>query len=312
MAVCVSGGTGSFGGAMARFLHERGESIRIISRDEAKQEAMQAALPSGPRTTYVIADIRDEAKLVKAFDGCDTVIHAAALKRVPTGERQGDEFVKTNVHGSQSVINAAIACGVKKTFLISSDKAVHPVNLYGKTKSVAESLFTQANTQGASRGCKFGTARGGNVWGSRGSVVEIWRNRKAAGLPLVVTDPDATRFHLPMDQWLEFCWLAINEMHGGEVFIPKCQSWRLGDLAEAFDCEIVQGAIRGGDKTHESLFSDDEASRVVDIGWAYVLEPAPDLREVMRYTPWKGQRAKGAYTSLYAGRIPGDELRRMV
>lgn len=142
-------------------------------------------------------------------------------------------------------------------------------------------------------------------------MVEIWRDRRAKAGAIMVTDPEATRFHLPMDAWLEFCWRAMQKMHGGEIFIPKCKSWRLGDLAEAFDCDIIHGSTRGGDKTHESLFSDDEVSRVVDAGWAYILEPASDLCEVMHYVPRRGKRAAGAYTSLYADRLSVDELRRL-
>ncbi len=317
--VCITGGTGSFGSALARRLwHDVNWKQRILSRDEAKQEVMAHDIPPGQRMTYVIGDIRDWRKCLAAFDGADVVVHAAALKRVPQGERHGDEFVRTNIIGSQNVIYGALGCNVPKTLLISSDKAVAPINLYGKTKAVAESLFVQASGLGAVRGCGFAAVRGGNVWGSRGSVVEIWQQRRLNGEPLLMSDPDTTRFHLPMDEWLTFCLRVIEEMRGGEIFIPKCRAWRLGDLASAFSppkgliTPVTVTGLRAGDKRHEVLVSSEEAPRTVDIGWAYVIQPPEELRGVMKYDSWDGPVLDGAFASDGAERMPVEELEALV
>lgn len=311
--IAITGGTGSFGAAFARFLlAETSAKVRLISRDEHKQLALMQALPPSARLTYILADIRDGAKLAQAFDGADAVVHAAALKVAPMGERHADEFVKTNVYGSQNVIEAALARGVRRTLLISSDKATSAYNAYGKTKATAEALFVQANALGTSRGCRFAAVRGGNVWGSKGSVAEVWRAARAAGRTLLVYGPVATRFHLPMPEWTRFCWRALTGLHGGEIFAPKARAWSLLRLAQAFAGPAGYALCppRDGDKLHEWLYSPEESGRTVDAGWAFVIEPPSDFRAVWNYQPWDGAPVPAGlpFSSETAELLSADEL----
>lgn len=316
--IAVTGGTGSFGRAFVEFLLAQPDppSVRIISRDEHKQESMAARFPPSARLSYILADVRDGGRMRSALRGCDLLVHAAALKLVPAGERHTDEFVKINIIGTTKIISAALECGVLRSLLISSDKAVSAYNAYGKSKAVAETLFTHANQLGAGRGLRFASVRGGNVWGSRGSVAIRWRLAAVEGGPLEVTDAETTRFHLPMGEWTTFCWRALNAMGGGEVFAPKLRAWRLGDLAEA--CAQTYGltvsviGAREGDKRREALVSPEEAAQAVDVGWAYVIEPAESLRAVWNYAPQAGEKLAGAVTSSDAPRMGMDELRGLV
>src|SRR3990167_11490666 len=214
--VLITGGTGSFGRAFARFLLDTTTArVRLFSRDEHKQADLARTLPSGPRVTYIIGDVRDRDRLAIAAEGCTAIVHAAALKRVDSGERQADEFVKTNIAGTQNVIWAALACRVSHSLLISSDKCCNPINQYGRTKGIAEGLFVQANSLGVSRGCRFATVRGGNVWASRGSVAQIWHQARdeSRPIPFHSDGQTVTRFHLEMLVWCAFGWRAITEMH---------------------------------------------------------------------------------------------------
>lgn len=283
--VLITGGTGSFGAAFTEFLLSLpgGPRVRIYSRDEHKQEDLQRKFGQDDRLTFIIGDVRDERRIRRAMRGADAVVHAAALKTVPAGERHADEFALTNITGTVHVKNAAVEAGVKRGLFISSDKAVQAINLYGKTKAVAEDVWIQGNQLSGSR---FAVVRGGNVWGSRGSVVEVWRGLIQQHKALPVNDPDTTRFHLPMDEWVRFCWHALTEMHGGEIFTPKLRAWRLGDLAAAFDGYSVTHGSRNGDKQAEYLIAPMEHKRAVNIGWAYVVEPSGDLQAVWHYMPW--------------------------
>lgn len=320
--ICITGGTGSFGSAFSRYLFDTTNAkLRILSRDEHKQERMAANLPPGPRVTYIIGDVRDSDRLHRAFDGASVIVHAAALKTVPTGERHVSEFKMTNIDGTENVVNAAIDCGVGRSLFISSDKACQPINEYGKCKAVGEGLFIQGNALGVSRGSRFAVVRGGNVWGSNGSVLTKWRDSRAAGLPITVAGPETTRFHLPMGYWIEFCRHAVEGMMGGEIFIPKAGAWRLGDLAEAY-IGVYGGAVlttgpRGGDKLHELLISANESPRALDAGWAFVIEPSLDLREVWNYKPRTGPEVDwlhfgATYSSDTADRLTVDELRALL
>ncbi|OGJ71769.1 hypothetical protein A2198_02615, partial [Candidatus Peribacteria bacterium RIFOXYA1_FULL_56_14] len=271
--VVITGGTGSFGQAFTRFLLANTDAkIRITSRDEAKQEQMQREFPDS-RLTFILCDVRDLRKLANAVDGATIIVHAAALKRVSTGERQADEFTKTNVDGTANVIDAALLAGVPRTMFVSSDKAVQPFNAYGKSKALAESLIVQANIRGANRRVRFAAVRGGNVWGSRGSVIEVWLEQISAKKPITISDPTVTRFHLPMEAWCAFVWRSIVEMRGGEIFIPKLRAWKLGDLVSAFIRAhaneagepypySVIGAL-DGDKLHEMLIAPSEICRTL-------------------------------------------------
>jgi UDP-N-acetylglucosamine 4,6-dehydratase len=299
----------------AHFLSQPGgPKVRVLSRDEDKQEQMMAAHPPGARLSYFLGDVRSLDTLRRAFDGADAVLHAAALKRVGFGERFPDEFTATNVYGSHNVIRAAIDCGVGRTLLVSSDKACSPLNNYGVGKRAAEGLFIQGNSLAAGRGLRFAVVRGGNIWNSRGSVAPKWKAAADAGQPITVNGEHVTRFHLLMGDWLRFNLDALTQMHGGEVFVPKAEAWALGDLARAFGAPVIPCPPRPGDKAAEWLYSGDESYRVVETDWAYVLEPPADFRAIWNYHPWPGRAvALGQpYASDTARRLSAAELRRLV
>lgn len=309
----ISGATGSFGSSLARYLLATTDlKLRLIGRSESRLQLLEFELRS-PRTTFILADIRDKDRLIQAFDGSDYVVHAAALKISPLAVLHTSEFVKTNVSGTINVVNAAIQSGVKKTLFISSDKAVSPagLNAYGKSKAMGESLITEANMR--SPHSRFASVRGGNVWGSRGSVVERWMTSAI----LEVTDPLATRFHLPMKQWMQFCEHTLATFHGGEVFTPKCNAWQLGTLAEAFlqhfpDKIAISSSARDGDKTHEVLIAHNELSNTVDIGWANVVQPGKSIRERWEYEEWTGKPVDKEISSDVVRSLTVDELRSAI
>ena len=310
----IVGGTGSFGSALVRYLLEYTDhKVRILSRDEDKQERMMQVFPSDAKTTYILADVRDRERLITAFYRADIIVHAAALKRVPLGELHAQEFFKTNVLGTYNVIEAAIAnsATVSKVLFISSDKACNPSNGYGKSKAIGEWLITAANLHG--HGVHFASVRGGNIWNSRGSVLEKWLSAN----PILVTDPLDTRFHLSMDYWLEFCLYAVERMHGGEVFIPKCDAWSLGGLASAF-CEVYKDKTvktigpRSGDKTHETLISHYESTNATDLGWAYCVDPPKETSSVWNYPVHVGAKIEGEVSSDKARHMTVDELRTLI
>lgn len=311
--IVITGGTGSFGSAFARFLLARTPArIRILSRDEHKQSALQRELPSSSRLTYILADVREPGRLRQAFDGASSIVHAAALKTVPQGERHADEFARTNIDGSRNVIAAALEARVPNAILISSDKACQPINTYGATKRVAESLFVQANAMGVTRDCRFSVVRGGNVWASNGSVATVWRDMLAAGQQPVVAGAGATRFHLEMPDWTAFVWRALRSMRGGEIFVPVPPAWRLGDLAEAAaPGRWLEIGRRDGDKEHETLVGADEAPRTVTTDWSLVIEPPEALRQVWNYGSWDGAPIRTAFSSDRARRMSMEELRAL-
>jgi len=268
--------------------------------------------PPSPRITYILCDIREGERLTHALHGADVLVHAAALKTVPAGEIHTVEFVKVNVLGTINVIFAAIANRVSKCLLISSDKCVQPINRYGMTKALSEGLFLSANLYGGDT--IFSCARGGNVWASRGSVVRVWLESN----PITVYNPTATRFHLEMQPWLKFCLRAVASMRGAEVFIPKCDAWMLGTLADAFleiyrDRQRVDLSLgRYGDKNHEVLVSPYEASHTVDDEWAYIIEPSSEIQSARSYTPHANSYLTEAVDSSSARRMTVDELRTLI
>ena len=314
--ICITGGTGSFGQAFAHYLlTSTPHHVRVFSRDEHKQEEMWSSCPPGPRLTYIIGDVRDRERLRAAFDGADCVIHAAALKIVRTGEINPDEVMKTNSGGSHNVVEAALDTGVKKTLLISTDKAVSPINDYGVSKAQAERLFISGNVKGVSRACAFSVVRGGNVWGSRGSVSERWYKAALAGEALRLSNAQATRFHMLMAEWTRFCYRVLNEMSGGEIFVPILRAWNLQALADAFyPAKQIQLDKRNGDKLHETLINADEAQRTRNWDWACVIEPPSDIRAVWNYRDGIGDKMLSdvCYSSDNVNRLSVDELRRLI
>lgn len=273
--VLVTGGTGSFGQAFVRRVLRdcAPKKVIVFSRDEWKQSEMQQNF-TDERLRFFLGDIRDLQRLHRAFDGVDIVIHAAALKQVPTLEYNPTEAVQTNIIGSQNVINAAIDRDVAKVVALSTDKAVNPINLYGSTKLCAEKLFVAGNSYSASHKTRFSIVRYGNVVGSRGSVVPLFLEKKRSGtLPL--TDKRMTRFWITLDQSVELVWLALQKMEGGEIFVPKIPSMKVTDLAKAIapECAIKEIGIRPGEKIHEVLITEDEAQRSWDLGECFAIMP---------------------------------------
>lgn len=274
--VLITGGTGSFGRKFVEVLlrEQRPKKLIIFSRDELKQHEMQQefspALCASVR--YFIGDVRDKERLERAFHGVDIVVHAAALKQVPACEYNPFEAILTNVMGAKNIIDAAINCGVKRVLALSTDKAVNPVNLYGATKLCAEKLFVQGNAYSGEVGTRFSCVRYGNVVGSRGSVIPLFRQQREKG-KITVTDPRMTRFWITLEQGVRFVINCIEEMDGGEVFIPKIPSMNIMDLAKAIapGVEVNSIGIRPGEKLHEVLISEDEARNTLELPGKYVI-----------------------------------------
>jgi UDP-N-acetylglucosamine 4,6-dehydratase len=273
-SVLITGGTGSFGTNFVRFLLEHTEAKKIIifSRDELKQHHFSRQF-NDPRLRFFIGDIRDLSRLQRAFAGVDIVVHAAALKQVPALEYNPSEAVKTNIIGSQNVIDAAVDQGVSQVLLISTDKAAYPANLYGSTKLCAEKLFIAANSYGQQT-TKFAVVRYGNVIGSRGSIVETLLSDRGAQV-VQITHNDMTRFWINYEQACHLVTYALTEMQGGEIFIPKIPSMKLDDLFTALvpqaKREVV--GIRPGEKLHEILLTEQEARHALELDKYYVILP---------------------------------------
>ena len=272
----ITGGTGSFGREMIKSLLKTEVSrIAIYSRDELKQLSVRNEMPSDKRLRYFLGDIRDEARLEIALHGVDFVFHAAALKQVDTGEYNPMEFVKTNVLGSQNVINASMKCRVQKVIALSTDKASSPINLYGATKLTADKLFVAANNYSKNFGTSFSVVRYGNVFGSRGSVVPLFLERASRGEPIPVTDRRMTRFWITLEHATNFVLETLNIMGGGELYVPKIPSMKILDLANAIapNSKIIETGIRPGEKLHEEMISTDDSRRTIDLGNRYVVNP---------------------------------------
>lgn len=276
--ILITGGTGSFGKKFTEHVltHEADvQRLVIFSRDELKQHEMRTQGFNDPRLRYFIGDVRDADRLRRAMQGIDTVVHAAALKQVPACEYNPIEAVMTNIMGAKNVIEAALDSGVQKVLAMSTDKATAPVNLYGATKLVAEKLFVQANSYSGFEGARFACVRYGNVVGSRGSVVPLFEQQRLSG-KVTVTDKRMTRFWITLEQGVQFVLSCIEQMHGGEVFIPKIPSMNIMDLVAtvAPECEVEFMGIRAGEKLHEAMISEDEARQSVELDDRYVILPA--------------------------------------
>lgn len=272
--VLVTGGTGSFGQKFAEIVLKEHEvkALRILSRDELKQLQMSQKF-SDERLRFLIGDVRDRERLYRAMNGVDIVVHAAALKQVPAAEYNPLEAVKTNIDGAANVIDAAIDAGVPKVLFIGTDKAVHPVNLYGATKLVAEKLFVQANAYTGGR-TRFSCVRYGNVVGSRGSVIPLFLQQRNNG-SVTITDKRMTRFWITLEQGVRFVINCVERMVGGEVFVPKIPSMRLMDIVQtvAPEAQLKVIGIRAGEKLHEELITREEAPRTREFDTYYLVEP---------------------------------------
>ena len=315
LTVLVTGGTGSFGKKfteiMLRDYHPK--KLIIFSRDELKQHEMRQRFDD-PCLRYFIGDVRDRDRLYRAMRGVDIVVHAAALKQVPSCEYNPFEAVKTNVLGAQNVIDAAIGCGVKKVMAISTDKAVNPVNLYGATKLCAEKMFIQGNAYSTAEEARFSCCRYGNVVGSRGSVVPVFLEQCKNGT-ITVTDPRMTRFWLTLEHGVCFVIRCIEQMHGGELFVPKIPSMKVMDLARVIapDCDIEFIGIRPGEKIHEVLISEEEARHTVELDDMYVVLAARHMQQPGKWSSGRPLADGFRYTSdTNSAWLSIDTLSRML
>ncbi len=299
-SVLITGGTGSLGKALIKYILENTNvrRIAIFSRDELKQHNLRNDIGEDERLRWFIGDIRDLERLKRALHGVDFLIHAAALKQVDTGEYNPMEFIKTNVLGSQNVIEASIEAGVKKVVALSTDKASSPINLYGATKLTADKLFVAANNYSHSYGTTFSVVRYGNVMGSRGSVVPFWKSLANAGQPLPITDLRMTRFWISIEQAVKFVMDSLEIMQGGELYVPRIPSMRIVDLASAVapNAPLKEVGMRPGEKLHEEMISSDDSRRTFLMGERYVVTPV--VAEWGYETPKGAAMAEGvAYQS---------------
>ncbi len=273
--ILVTGGTGSFGKKFTEVVLKKFKPAKLIifSRDELKQVEMKRDF-NDPAMRYFIGDVRDASRLNRAMQDVDVVIHAAALKHVPVAEYNPFEAVKTNVIGAENIINAAIDHSVKKVIALSSDKAVNPVNMYGATKLCADKMFVASNAYSGSRNTRFSVVRYGNVLGSRGSVIPVFRELMKQGV-IPITDNRMTRFWITLEQGVDLVLSALENMVGGEIFVPKIPSMKVTDLADVIapDCKKTEVGIRPGEKLHEVLIPADEMRNAIEFDDKYVICP---------------------------------------
>ena len=279
-SVLITGGTGSFGKQFIETILKRYPSVKkiaIYSRGELKQYNLQQKYPKDkfPQLRFFIGDVRDAARLKRACEGIDVIIHAAAIKQVDTAEYNPDECIKTNVQGAQNVINAALECNVHDVVALSTDKACAPINLYGATKLVSDKLFMAANNIKGSRDLRFSVVRYGNVMGSRGSVIPFFIKKREEGF-LPVTSKRMTRFNIDLQSGVDLVMYALKHHLGGELFIPKIPSFRLIDLAKAIgpDCEVREIGLRPGEKLHEEMITTTDSLSTIDLGKYYAILPS--------------------------------------
>ena len=294
-SVLITGGTGSFGRALTkRLINSKARRIAIFSRDELKQLEMKNEF-NDDRLRFFLGDIRDSSRLDIALHNVDYVVHGAALKQVDTGEYNPMEFVKTNIVGSQNVIDACIRNGVKKVVALSTDKASSPINLYGATKLTADKLFSAANNYSYGYGTLFSIVRYGNVMGSRGSVIPYFKQLATVGKPFPITDKRMTRFWITLEQAVEFVLESFEIMQGGELYVPRIPSMKIMDLAQAIkkDFKYEEIGIRPGEKLHEEMISPDDSRRTVELSNRYVVSP---IFAEWGFTPPKGKAVKDGFT----------------
>ncbi|MBU0630345.1 MAG: UDP-N-acetylglucosamine 4,6-dehydratase (inverting) [Candidatus Margulisbacteria bacterium] len=276
-SVLITGGTGSFGKKLIDIVLKEAcpERLIVYSRDELKQFEMQQYLKDQNRVRFFIGDVRDKDRLMRAFDGVDFVVHAAALKQVPAMEYNPSEAIKTNINGAMNIIEAAIDKGVKRVVALSTDKACNPINLYGATKLCSDKLFISGNSYAGLHDTRFAVVRYGNVVGSRGSVVPFFREKAKEGV-LPITDERMTRFWITLEQGVRFVISSFKRMHGGELFVPKIPSMNIMDLAKAIapSCQTKVVGIRPGEKLHEVMISEDDARHTLELSDRYVIQPA--------------------------------------
>ena len=286
-SLLVTGGTGSFGKAFIRTVLERFPRIQrlvVFSRDELKQYEMSQQFGARPNVRYFIGDVRDGARMRRALEGVDFVVHAAALKQVPAAEYNPFECIKTNILGAQNIIEACFDTGVKNVVALSTDKAAAPINLYGATKLCSDKLFTAANNIRGHRDLRFSVVRYGNVMGSRGSVIPFFLGQRASGV-LPITDPAMTRFNISLQDGVDMVLWAFEHATGGEIFVPKIPSYRITDVATAIGpkCEQRIVGIRPGEKLHEEMITPSDSFSTADLGRYFAILPSAGAHTVDSY-----------------------------
>ncbi len=314
--ILLTGGTGSFGQKFTETVlkEHNPKAIRIFSRGELLQQEMCQKFNNDERLRFFIGDVRDRERVRRAMNGADIVVHAAALKQVPTCEYNPIEAVRTNVDGAVNVVDASIDNDVEKAIAIGSDKAVQPINLYGATKLVMERLFIQANVYTGGRKSRFSCVRYGNVVGSRGSVIPLFLRQRENG-KITITDERMTRFWITLEQGVRFVIDCIGRMRGGEVFIPKVPSMKITDLADVIAPEAEREVIgiRPGEKVNEILLTEEESRHALEFDNYFVIEPEHPF--------WKKDNLKGGKSLPYGFRYTSDnngwwltkeELKRIV
>ncbi len=308
-SILITGGTGSFGRQYVKTLLERYRPKKLIiySRDELKQYEMEQDFPQSCMR-YFLGDVRDRDRLIQAMNGVDFAIHAAALKQVPAAEYNPMECIKTNIHGAENVIHAALANNVEKVIALSTDKAANPINLYGATKLVSDKLFVAGNNMAGGHRTRFSVVRYGNVVGSRGSVVPFFRKQIESGCDyLPITDAGMTRFWITLQQGVDFVLTNFKRMHGGEIFVPKIPSVRVVDLARAMAPNLPQKivGIRPGEKMHEVMCPADDAHLTLEFHDHYVIKPTIQFSSIVDFTANKlgetGKRVEPGF-EFHSGR----------
>lgn len=283
-SILITGGTGSFGRAFVKTVLENYPGVKrivIYSRDELKQFEMAQDFPADkyPQIRFFIGDVRDGERLKRAMEGIDTVIHAAALKQVPAAEYNPMECIKTNIFGAENVINAALDMGINKVVALSTDKAAAPINLYGATKLCSDKLFVAANNMKGPRDIKFSVVRYGNVIGSRGSVVPYFLGCRKNGNTIPITDKRMTRFNITLKAGVELVFFALENMWGGEIFVPKIPSYKIMDVAKAIapNAKIKVVGIRPGEKLHEEMITETDGLNTIEFDKYFVIIPSQPL-----------------------------------
>ncbi|MFA5908700.1 MAG: UDP-N-acetylglucosamine 4,6-dehydratase (inverting) [Vicinamibacterales bacterium] len=321
-SILITGGTGSFGKAFVKTVLARHPDIRrlvVYSRDELKQFEMAQQFPDSryQGLRYFIGDVRDEDRLRRAMEGIDVVIHAAALKQVPTAEYNPFECIKTNVLGAQNVIEACLDTNVQRVVALSTDKAAAPINLYGATKLCSDKLFVAANNIKGHRDIRFSVVRYGNVMGSRGSVIPFFLERRSSGV-LPITDPAMTRFNISLEEGVDMVLWSLENAWGGEVLVPKIPSYRITDLAMAIgpECDHPVVGVRAGEKVDEEMITASDSLNTVDMGAYYAILPSGATYSVAEYCAATGAKPVEPGFSYQSGNNPRfltvEELRQLI
>ncbi|ALT77335.1 UDP-N-acetylglucosamine 4,6-dehydratase (inverting) [Paucibacter sp. KCTC 42545] len=309
-SILITGATGSFGKAFVDTVFKRYPDVRrvvVFSRDELKQFEMAQRFSERefPSIRYFLGDVRDESRLRRALEGIDIVIHAAALKQVPAAEYNPFECIKTNILGAQNLIEACMDQNVERVVALSTDKAAAPINLYGATKLCSDKLFIAANNIRGHRPTRYSVVRYGNVMGSRGSVIPFFVDKRASGV-LPITDPNMTRFNISLQDGVEMVLWALQNAEGGEIFVPKIPSYRIGDVATAVapDCRQEIVGIRPGEKIHEEMITGSDSYQTVDLGRYYAILPSNCEYSIEQYCKKTGAERVPAGFAYDSGSNP--------